>query len=209
MCYATPYSSISVHNIARKETSPCETTRTLFCRSASFTRFDAIASKHLTVSNFLRKFCHFIPGSWDNKFPCIIGRLLSGNLGDSFKILVIFLQQRGISAVGFNLLGIYLACAGLSALPGLIFQPPQYISFIWRRWEDGDPKSGCTSTASQCLCCTHIRSLWRPSKLIILFQRPVWDGLCERHPASSTVIRRGFPVVTDGIEKVSDSIQVG
>lgn len=34
-----------------------------FCRSASFTRFNATASKHLTVSNFLREFWHFIPGS--------------------------------------------------------------------------------------------------------------------------------------------------
>lgn len=31
----------------------------------------------------------------------------------------------------------------------------------------------------------------------------------ECHPVGSVVIRRGFPVVTDGIRKVSDSIQVG
>lgn len=184
----TQHSSISLHEIVRNNTSPCATTRKLFCRSASFTRFNATASKHLTVSNFLREFWHFIPGSWDNKLPRHTGRLLSGNLGNSSKLSVLFLWLRGIPAIGFNLYGIYRARAGLSALPGRILLPPQNASVIWWRRGDWDPASGCTSTTSQSFCCTEIGYLWRPaesSKLIVLFQRPVW-GYFMCYPAGSS-----------------------
>lgn len=185
----TQHSSISLHEIVRNNTSPCETTRKLFCRSASFTRFNATASKHLTVSNFLREFWHFIPGSWDNKLPRHTGRLPSGNLGNSSKLSVLFLRLRGIPAIGFNLYRIYRARAGLSALPGRILLPPQNASVIWWRRGDWDPASGCTSTTSQSFCCTEIWYLWRPpesSKLIVLFKkRPVW-GYFTCYPARSS-----------------------